>query len=579
MMRILLSTLVALGLTAAGPQDEHEGLAGHWRGDMVLPSGTLEMVFLVERDGEGWKGTADTPAQGVFGVPLKIETDESAFRLAVPATGGVFVAELAEGGEKLLGHWEQRGARLELSCKRRPPPPPLPEGTDERLPGIWEGVLEIGPVELRIVLTIERDESGKFGGHMVSPDQSPLEIPITRVDDVGEGRLRVCIGSVFVTFTVDLDGQARQLECSYRQGNRTLPITLSLVEEESEVRRPQEPRPPFPYQSEEVFYENAGAGVTLAGTLTLPEGDGPFPAALLITGSGAQDRDETVFQHKPFWVIADHLSRRGVAVLRVDDRGVGGSSASPDPAATTSEDFVGDVLAGVTFLAARDDIAGDRIGLIGHSEGGIIAPMAAVRSETVAFVVLLAGPGVKGDELLLLQLEALGRADDMEEGELERALATQRALYRLLFDDSLSEEERSAAMRAVLEQSPDLAEGEEGEREVQTALAQLANSWVRWFLQHDPAPVLERVRCPVLALNGTLDLQVPCRVNLEAIEAALKRGGNTDHELRAIEGHNHLFQHCETGQVSEYGKIEETFSPEVLEALTAWIRARFVEGD
>jgi len=493
-------------------------------------------------------------------VPLKIETDESTFRLAVPATGGVFVAELAEGGEELLGHWEQRGARLELSCKRRPPPPPLPEGLGERLPGIWEGVLEIGPVELRIVLTIERDESGKLGGHMVSPDQSPLELSITRVDYLAEGRLRVCIGSVFVTFTVDLDGQARQLECSYRQANRTFPITLALVEEESEVRRPQEPRPPFPYQSEEVFYENAGAGVTLAGTLTLPEGDGPFPAALLITGSGAQDRDETVFQHKPFWVIADHLSRRGVAVLRVDDRGVGGSSASAD-------------------LTARDDIAGDRIGLIGHSEGGIIAPLAAVRSEAVAFVVLLAGPGVKGDELLLLQLEALGRADGMEEGELERALATQRALFGLLFDDSLSEEERSAAMRAVLEQSPDLAEGEEGEREVQTALAQLANSWVRWFLRHDPAPVLERVRCPVLAVNGTLDLQVPCQVNLEAIEAALGRGGNTDHELRAFEGHNHLFQHCETGQVSEYGKIEETFSPEVLEALTAWIHARFVEGD
>ncbi len=365
------------------------------------------------------------------------------------------------------------------------------------------------------------------------------------------------------------------------QGATKVAFTMEMLAAGEEVGppRPQTPQQPFPYSEREVSYVNEIDGAQLAGTLTVPQGAGPFPAVLLITGSGPQNRDEEILGHKPFWVIADHLSRRGVAVLRVDDRGVGGSSASPDPAATTSEDFVGDVLAGVTFLAARDDIAGDRIGLIGHSEGGIIAPMAAVRSETVAFVVLLAGPGVKGDELLLLQLEALGRADDMEEGELERALATQRALYRLLFDDSLSEEERSAAMRAVLEQSPDLAEGEEGEREVQTALAQLANSWVRWFLQHDPAPVLERVRCPVLALNGTLDLQVPCRVNLEAIEAALKRGGNTDHELRAIEGHNHLFQHCETGQVSEYGKIEETFSPEVLEALTAWIRARFVEGD
>ncbi|MDP6988756.1 MAG: alpha/beta fold hydrolase [Planctomycetota bacterium] len=548
---------------------------------MELPGGeALEMVFLVEREGDGFSGTLDTPAQGAFGAPLEITPGETegAFRLAVPATGGVFVAELAAGGDELHGHWEQRGARLDLRCGRRPLPRGVDEGTLARLRGTWEGVLEIGPVELRIVLAIERDESGRLGGHMVSPDQSPLEIPITRVDALPDGKLRVCIGSVFVTFTFEVGEDAGRLSATYRQGARTLPISLARVEEATGVRRPQEPAPPFPYGSEEVRFENVAAGVSLAGTLTIPEGAGPFPAALLISGSGAQDRDETIFQHRPFWVIADHLSRRGIAVLRVDDRGVGGSTAGDDPGSATTEDFVGDALSAVAFLASREEVAGDSIGLVGHSEGGVVAPLAAVRTEQVAFIVLLAGPGLRGDELLLLQAEALGRAEGLEGDELERTVDTQRRLFELVGDEDLTEPERVAALRSVLEASPHLAEGEQGEGEVEAALAQLASPWVRWFLRHDPAPVLERVRCPVLAVNGTLDLQVPCTENLTAVEGALERGAHPDHDVRAFEGLNHLFQHCETGRIAEYGQIEETFAPEVLELLASWIGERFVTG-
>jgi len=559
-------------------QDEAPGIVGHWRGELVIPSGAVEMVFFVERDGDGWKGTVDTPAQGIFGLPLTVEagTGDGAFVLDVPATAGTFEAVLGDGEDELTGEWKQRGATLELTCERHAIPPPFPAALGKKLTGTWEGVLDVGAVELRLVITLEHDQTG-LHGHMVSPDQGPDEVPITRVDHLEEDPLRICVGSAFVTLIVDLDEEAQELAGTFHQGRGSYPIALARVDAPSTVNRPQEPKPPFPYRAEEVVYENEAAGVTLAGTLTLPEGEGPFPAALMITGSGAQDRDETLFQHKPFWVIADHLTRRGVAVLRVDDRGVGGSTTGDDPESATSEDFVGDVLAGVAFLAKREEIAHDKIGLIGHSEGGVIAPMAAARSKDVAFIVLLAGTGIRGDELLMLQNELISRADGMDEEELQRGLALNRKLFALVLDDTLPSEERKKAMREVVESSPDLSEGKVGEQEVQAILEQLATPWIQWFLRHDPGPVLEKVRCPVLALNGTLDLQVPCEVNLSTIEAALERGENPDHEVHAFEALNHLFQHCETGQLKEYGHIEETFSLEVLEVLSTWITARFVD--
>ncbi len=574
--RVASFALALLAATMPCPaQDEAPEIAGRWRGDMAIPGGALEMAFVIESRGDGWEGTVDTPAQGVFGLPITVERGdgESAFVIKVPATAATFEAELTDGGDGLVGEWKQRGATIELSCAREAVPPLPLAALVEQLDGTWEGVLDAGAIELRLVIKLTSTE-GALRGHMVSPDQAPDEIPVTRVDHLEEGSLRICVGSLFTTLTVKLDEEADALKGTFRQGSASFPISLSRVDTPSTVRRPQEPKPPFPYRVEEVVYRNEAAGVTLAGTLTLPEGKGPFPAALLITGSGAQDRDETIFQHKPFLVIADHLTRSGVAVLRVDDRGVGGSTAGADPAAVTSLDYVGDVRAGVTFLSGREEIAGDKIGLIGHSEGGVIAPLVATKSEGVAFIILLAGTGIRGDRLLLLQNELLSRAEGLEEEELESALALNRALFDLVLDEELSPDERSLKMREVLERSPTLREGTEEERE--EILRQVMNPWVQWFIRHDPAPVLEEVRCPVLALNGTLDIQVPSEVNLGAIEAALARGQNSDYEIRAFEGLNHLFQHCETGEVKEYGQIEETFSPEVLDALSAWIRARFL---
>ena len=579
MIRLLLAgcALLSCPTDAAFAQDAPPDIAGIWSGDLNPPGGKpLEMVFWIERDGDGWRGLVDTPPQGAFGLPMKVTYRDGEFSMNVTATGGEYRATLSEDGKQLDGDWLQRGAELDLVCTRRPPAPTIPESLRKAVVGTWEGPLAVGAVELRLVLAVELDEQGELQGHMASPDQGKRTFPITRTDLVDDGYLRFCIGATFSTFTMAPADNGAELVGQYSQGGRSYDITLQRVDKPTERKRPQEPKPPFPYSSREVTYENEAAEVTLAGTLTIPEGEGPFPTALLITGSGTQDRDETIFDHKPFWVLADHLSRRGIAVLRVDDRGIGGSTTGPDPGAATSADFAGDVLAGVAFLRAQDEVDPERIGLIGHSEGGIIAPMVAAQSSDVAFIVLLAGTGIPGSEIVVMQVELLSRATEPEE-EVQKAVALQRKLVDVVRDASLSKAEIGDGIRAVLLDTAS-EDGEEiGETRIKSTIEQLTNPWIRFFFAHDPAPVLEEVKCPVLAVCGTLDLQVPYEINLETIGQALARGGNADYEVHAFEGLNHLFQHCETGQVTEYGKIEETFAPEALDYVTNWITKRFVE--
>jgi pimeloyl-ACP methyl ester carboxylesterase len=328
----------------------------------------------------------------------------------------------------------------------------------------------------------------------------------------------------------------------------------------------------------EVVYENKKGGVKLAGTLTLPRGPGPHPAALRISGSGAQDRDETLFSHRPFLVLADHLTRRGVAVLRVDDRGVGGSTGSAGEA--TSADFADDVLAGVEYLKGRKEVDPRRIGLIGHSEGGLIAPAVAGRSADVAFIVLLAGPGLPGDEILYLQGSALLRLL----GAGKEQIARQRDLQQRLFAVAKEEKDPAAAekkMQEVLEdflaKLPPLERALAGglKKQTEQQLRALRSPWFRYFLGYDPRPALRKVRCPVLALIGEKDFQVPPKENLPEIEKAVRAGGNPDVTVKELPALNHLFQTCTTGALAEYATIEETFAPSALELLGDWILKRF----
>ncbi len=448
------------------------------------------------------------------------------------------------------------------------------------LEGTWQGTLKVGAIELRVVFRIPAKKDAKAAGYLDSPDQGAKDIPIDTAE-LKDGKVELEVKKVGGTFTGKMNKDATAIEGQWKQGPGSLPLTLKRVEKVAEVKRPQHPKKPYPYREEEVTFENKKAGVKFAGTLTLPKGKGPFPGVVLISGSGPQDRDETIFAHKPFLVLADHLTRKGVAVLRVDDRGVGGSTGSTMQ--STTDDFAGDALAAVAFLKGHKEINPKQIGLAGHSEGGIVAPLAASRSADVAFIVLLAGTGLRGDEVLYLQGQAVLRASGASEKELE----LQRKAGKQALDILKEEKDNAKAGKLIAERLKKLAEGlppeekkaaekmkDVGEAQVKMMLT----PWFRSFVAYDPRPALRKVRVPVLAINGGKDVQVTPKENLAAIKQALADGGNKDYTVKELPGLNHLFQTCKTGAVSEYGQIEETFAPAALEMISEWILKRTKGG-
>ncbi|MCS6862583.1 MAG: alpha/beta fold hydrolase [Abditibacteriales bacterium] len=480
--------------------------------------------------------------------------------------------ESAEIGE--ASGWEMLGEDTGWLTSRRWQPLGAEAAMSSSLEGAWQGVLEVAGAKLRLVLKISTKPDGTLTATLDSVDQGARDIPVDEVTFKGE-TLRFAIKNLAVMYEGKLSGA--EIVGQFKQGGITLPLTLRKTDKPPEVRRPQTPQKPYPYVEEEVSYENKKAGVKLAGTLTLPTGKGPFPAALLITGSGAQDRDETVFGHKPFWVLADYLTRRGIAVLRVDDRGVGGSTGNV--AEATSEDLAEDVLAGVAYLKGRREINPKRIGLIGHSEGGLIAPIAASKSKDVAFIVLMAGTGLTGEEIIYRQSELLLKAH----GAHILDIAAQRRVQEKMFAVVRAEPDNSRAekkLREILaEEISQLSEAEKkaagsASAALEAQVKEVLSPWFRFFLTYDPKPTLRKVKCPVLALNGEKDLQVPPQENLRAIADALKAGGNRDYTIKEFPGLNHLFQTCQTGAPSEYAQIEETIAPVVLETIASWILQR-----
>ncbi len=359
-----------------------------------------------------------------------------------------------------------------------------------------------------------------------------------------------------------------------------MPLQLKLVRLKNDlpvVKRPQEPSLPYPYIAEEVEFVNKRANITLAGTFTIPKGKGKFPTVVLITGSGPQNRDEELLGHKPFLVLSDYLTRKGIAVLRFDDRGFGKSTG--DFALATSTDFATDVEAAINYLLTRIEVDKKKIGLIGHSEGGIIAPMVAKNSKHVKFIVLMSGTGIPGSELLLLQQELIGRGMGITEEELQKSKKLNEAIFRLINATSEAEQLKNELATLVSEfvrDNPQMANPQNlSEVEiVNTVIKQYASPWMINFIKHNPANDLEKVTCAVLAINGEKDLQVPADLNLNAIQAALDRGGNTSYDIRKLADLNHLFQECKTGLPQEYGQIEQTISPVALDLIGSWIQKK-----
>ncbi len=431
--------------------------------------------------------------------------------------------------------------------------------------GVWVGTIDAAGTELRLVFHIERTDAGDLSGTMDSPDQGAYGLRLTTVTEE-VGAVVFAIASLGGEYTGRMSEDGAAIDGQWAQGGMSFPLDLDRTDEAALApERPQEPKPPFPYEAVEVLFDNPEAGIRLAGTLTIPPGDGPHPAVALITGSGPQDRDESVFGHRPFLVLADHLTRRGIAVLRYDDRGVGESTG--DFGSATTPDFASDALAAVAYLKKRPEIDPERIGLLGHSEGAIVVTIAANRSGDVAFAVLLASTGVNGRELLVMQAKAINRAAGLNEAVVEQRSAVQT---RLLDVVATAEDDSVAALQAreILAEAGLTGEAADGQ------VRALLTPWMRYFLVYDPLPELRVLSIPVLALNGEKDTQVPAIENLGPVEVALREGGNTDVTAEVLPGLNHLLQTAETGSPTEYAGIEETMSPAALEIIGDWVAKR-----
>jgi len=441
--------------------------------------------------------------------------------------------------------------------------------------GAWHGTLKVGDVSIRLIINLTEKTPGTWIGTLDAPDSGRKGIPIDKVS-IKDDAVNLKLKSVPASFEGKLNKEGSETKGTWTQGGQSFTVTFQRPGKAKEVtlKRPQEPKKPYPYSEEEVAFNNKTDAVLLAGTLTLPKDAGPFPAVMLITGSGPQDRDETLFGHRPFLVLADHLTRRGIAVLRVDDRGVGQSTGDFDKA--TVEDFAKDALAGLEFLKSRKEVDGKRMGLIGHSEGGTVASLVASRSTEVAFVVMMAGPGMKGDELWYSQTALMLKVAGASEQQVENYHKVQKQLVDVIQrekNDKATEKE----LRRVLESH--FASLSVEEKKAVGDLGALANAQVnnmispsfRFNLAYDPRPTLMKVRCPVLAINGEKDIVVPSTGNLGAIKAALTTGGNKRSTVKALLKLNHLFQTSETGSFSEFTKIEETLAPIALELIGDWI--------
>ena len=441
--------------------------------------------------------------------------------------------------------------------------------------GNWMGTLDVGAAQLRLRFVVTEDEGG-LSVAVFSLDQGNTEIPTASIAASG-ATITVTMPAAGASYEGAFSAEDGKITGTFTQAGADFPLVLERVsEEETDVSRPQDPVEPYPYLAEDVTYPNPDGGHTMAGTFTRPADGGPFPAVILISGSGPQNRDGAALGHSPFLVLADHLTRRGIAVLRYDDRGVGGSTG--DFGTATSQDFATDALAAVAYLKGRDDVDPGRIGLAGHSEGGVIAPMVAVESPDVSYIVLMAAPGVRGETLAYAQTELIARAGGASEEAIAEIQETNRAVFEVLKSESDPEragEAIAAAFQALGTEVRGRLEGQDGINApsmVEQLLTSLANdAWLRYFLTYEPAEMIEQVTVPVLAINGEKDLQVPYEENLREIEAALQRGGNTRYEIHSFPDLNHLFQNSETGAPSEYQAIEETWAVEVMEVIADWI--------
>lgn len=446
--------------------------------------------------------------------------------------------------------------------------------------GVWKGGLSINGNALPLVFNIT-----KMGTQLSSTFDSPAQNAFginTGATELKNDSLVILIPLINGSYVGKWNG-ADSIVGTFQQGNFKAPMVLLKLKENKaskpEIKRAQTPQPPFDYIIEEVTYSNQEGSVQFGGTLTLPKNKKDFPTVILISGSGSQDRDGSMFDHKIYWVLADHLTKAGIGVLRVDDRGIGKTSLGPNPTQLTSEDFAKDVEAGLGYLKSRKEINPKKLGLIGHSEGGMIAPMVAARNKNVSFIALLAGPGVPGHEIWNGQMRRNFIKPNLNAEEYQNAAELVNKM-NAQFRFSTSADTIKKTMEAVYaDWKTSHAKIDEnklflasGINPYKTLVNQFASGlvWLQYFLNYEPFEHLSKVSVPVLAINGSYDIQVLADENINGIEKALKKAGNKQYEVKIIPSLNHLFQTAENPEQS-YGSIEESFAPIALEKISNWI--------
>ncbi len=557
-------TVLLIFLAAAAAIATAQDIVGDWQGTLSAGGNELRLVLHITKSADGaMKATLDSVDQGANGIPVNAVTlKNSTLNLDVAAVHGAYEGKVAPDAKTITGTWTQ-GSQLPLEFKREVAPvktehkPAKPSDID----GTWMGSLDTGAVKLRVVFRILNTEDG-LTAMMDSPDQGMKDLSASSVTRNGAS-LKIEAKGIGGVFEGTIAADQSSIDGNWSQGGSSLPLLLKRVKDQAELelKRPQVPKKPYPYREEEVTYANRTQNVTLAATFTIPQGKGPFPAVLLITGSGPQDRDESLLGHKPFLILSDYLTRHGIAVLRADDRGTAKSTGVF--AGATTADFSTDTEAGVAYLKTRSEVDPHKIGLIGHSEGGVIAPMIAARNKDVSFIVMMAGTGVPGDQILPAQAEAIAVASGTNPDEAAKNAAKEKEMLTLVE----TEKDQSVLEKELKEKMA----GDVPDAQIGMQIQQITSPWFRYFLTYDPASALRKVTCPVLAINGSLDKQVLPDQNLPAIRKALDEAGNKHVEIDELPGLNHLFQTAKTGAPTEYAEIEETMSPIALEKITSWI--------
>lgn len=551
---------------------------GDWEGNLEVQGTTLKLIFHITAHDGLFSTTLDSPNQGAYGIEMdSTEVAGEEIKIIKKAMGMESILTYDSSADALVGRFKQGPMDLPLELKRvsEQEEDVAGLGSNHPLAGEWRGVLNVMGSQLRLVFHVTEDQ-GIFTSTMDSPDQGAFGMDVDTTIVEGN-KITWTNKRIAMTANGEYLPDSNLIVVDFNQAGRSIPLRLGRESvEKKEQKRPQEPTS-MDYKQEEVKFTNPLGGHSLAGTLTIPKSGEFDKVVVLVSGSGPQDRNEELIGHKPFLILSDYLTRHGVAVLRYDDRGVGGSTG--DFAKGTSMDFADDAVAAVNYLKGRADMSGKIFGVMGHSEGGLIAPIVSEKTD-LDFIVLLAGPGIRSDVLLLEQSEAILRAA----GEDEREIQMNRTSNELIFEymnkhQKMDVEELREGMAEILRErlkqlpEEELAEIDDIEVEIKKQVESVTTPWFRYFLSYDPIEYLSKVTIPTLAVNGSKDLQVLSRSNLAGVKAGLEKAGNKNYVIKEFTGLNHLFQMSKTGAPSEYGEIEETFNEEALKFIVDWVLA------